>query len=265
MNGWGIFRQTLRDSRRAALAIGIGGALLAIMVTAFYPLFKNFKEINQLLENPFISALVGKVGDYTTPQGFLGSEFFGFMPLFLAFYTVVVGLWIASSDEESGCLDVLLSTPTPRWQVIVQRLLAYGVVYVIILALMLAGFAVIVPLMPDLGLPFYRLAEGMLNLLPMMLLPTALTLLLSTLLRGRNTAAGVAGAIVVGSWFANALADLAPTALKGMQQLSMFYYYDSFDTLNSGLNVGSFVLLMALAIVLAGLSLVTFQRRDLMA
>ena len=50
-----------------------------------------------------------------------------------------------------------------------------------------------------------------------------------------------------------------------MQQLSMFYYYDSFDTLNSGLNVGSFVLLMALAIVLAGLSLVTFQRRDLMA
>jgi ABC-2 type transport system permease protein len=265
MNGWMIFKQTLRDSRRAALAIGIGGALLAMMVTAFYPLFKDFKEINQLLENPVISALVGNVGDYTTPQGFLGSEFFGFMPLFLAFFTVVVGLWIVASDEETGRLDVLLSTPTPRWQVIVQRVLAYGVMYVVILALMLAGFAIIVPLMPDLGLPFYRIAEGMLNLLPMMLLPTALTLLLSTLLRGRNTAAGVAGAIVVASWFANALADLAPQALQAMQRLSVFYYYDSFGTLNDGLNLGSFILLMALATILAGLSLVFFQRRDLMA
>ena len=265
MQGWTIFRQTLRDSRRVALAIGIGGALLAIMVTAFYPLFKDFKEINQLLENPVISALVGNVGDYTTPQGFLGSEFFGFMPLFLAFYTVIVGLAITASDEEAGRLDVLLSTPTPRWRVVVQRVLAYGVVYVIILGLMLAGFALILPFVPDVSLPFYRIAEGILNLLPMLLLPTALTLLLSTVLRGRNTAAGIAGAIVIASWFANALADLAPAALQGMQRLSVFYYYNSFGTLNSGLDVGSFVLLMALATVLAGLSIVFFQRRDLMA
>jgi len=265
MKGWTIFLQTLRDSRRAALAIGIGGALLAIMVTAFYPMFKDFDEINQLLENPLISALVGDVGDYTTPQGFLGSEFFGFMPLFLSFFTVVVGLWITSSDEQAGRLDVLLSTPTPRWQVIVARGLAYGVVYVVILALMLAGFAIILALMPDLGLPFSRIAEGMLNILPMMLLPTALTLLLSTLLRRHGSAGGIAGAIVVASWFANALADLAPQALQGVQRLSIFYYYDSFQTLNSGLDVGNFVLLMGLATVLAGLSIISFQRRDLMA
>lgn len=265
MNGWKIFLRTLRDSRRTALAIGIGGALLAIMVTAFYPLFKNFDQINQLLQNPLISALVGEVGDYTTPQGFLGSEFFGFMPLFLSFFTVVVGLWITASDEEAGRLDVLLSTPTPRWRVIVERGLAYGVIYVVILALMLAGFAIIMALMPDLGLPFSRIAEGMLNLLPMMLLPTALTLLLSTLLRRSGTAAGVAGTIVVASWFANALADLAPQALQGMQRLSIFYYYNAFKTLSYGLDVGNFVLLMGLATVLAGLAIVSFQRRDLMA
>ncbi len=265
MNGWTIFRQTLRDNRRAALWIGFGGAVLAFWVTAFYPMFKDFEGINQFLENPVIKALVGEMGDYTTPQGFLGMEFFGWIPLFMAFYTVAVGLMIAANDEEAGRLDVLLSTPTPRWRVIVQRGLAYGVGYLIILGFFLVAFVPILALMPELDLSFARIAEGILNMLPMLLLPTALTLLLSTLVRGRNTAAGIAGAFIVASWFANALAALAPEALQGVQRLSMFYYYNAFETLSDGLNVGHFALLMALALGLGGLSLIGFQRRDLMA
>jgi len=265
MNGWTIFRQTLRDNRRTALWIGLGGAILAFWVTAFYPMFKDFDEINQFLENPVIKALVGELGDYTTPQGFLGMEFFGWVPLFMAFYTVAVGLMITANDEEAGRLDVLLSTPTPRWRVIVQRGLAYGVVYLVILGFFLASFALIMALMPELDLPFARVAEGVLNILPMLALPTALTLLLSTLLRGRNAAAGVAGAIVIASYFANVLAALAPEALQGVQRLSMFYYYNAFETLSYGLNVGHFALLMGLALGLGALSLLTFQRRDLMA
>lgn len=265
MNGWTIFRQTLRDNRRAALWIGFGGAVLAFWVTAFYPMFKDFEGINQFLENPVIKALVGEMGDYTTPQGFLGMEFFGWIPLFMAFYTVAVGLMIAANDEEAGRLDVLLSTPTPRWRVIVQRSLAYGVGYLIILGFFLVAFVPILALMPELDLSFARIAEGILNMLPMLLLPTALTLLLSTLVRGRNTAAGIAGAFIVASWFANALAALAPEALQGVQRLSMFYYYNAFETLSDGLNVGHFALLMALALGLGGLSLIGFQRRDLMA
>ncbi len=263
MSGLTIFRRTLRDSRKAMLGIGLGGAIMAIWVTALFPTFKGFDEFNQLLESPIIKALVGDVGDYTTPEGFLGSEFFGFMPLFLAFYTVVVGLGIIGSEEVAGRLDVLLSTPVPRWRIILEKFLAYVVVYLAILAVMFLGFVLILALMPEVEIAIGRVGEGVLNLLPALLVMTALPLLLTTLVRGRGTAGAIAGAIIVASWFITALADLAPDVLGTIQYLSMFTYYNSFAVLSRGMQWGDFALLTAATAAMVGLTLFFFQRRDL--
>lgn len=258
-----VLRQALRDQRRAVLAIGISGALLAFWVVAAFPMFKDFEFLNQFLEIPFFSAILGDVGDYTTPQGFIGSEFFGFMPLFLAFYTVYVGLSIFSTDENTGRLDVLLSTPLPRWQLLVEKSLAVIVNYLVVLAVMFAGFVVALALSTDVDISLLRLGEGVLNLLPIMLLMTMLPLLLAVALRRVGHVAGVAGVIIIASWLVTSLSDLAPDVLGRVQALSMFTYYNSYSVLVDGLRLGDLVVLMVISAVMFALSLVLFQRRDL--
>jgi len=257
-----IFRQTLRDSRKAIIGLGLAGALMAIWVTAMFPMMAGLEVFNTLLENPLISALVGDVGDYTTPQGFLGSEFFGFMPLFLAVYIVIVGLNITGADEASGALDVLLGTPVRRWQVIVERLLAQIVAYLLILAMIFAGFVLILTIMPEVEIAISRVGEGVLNMVPIMLVQTTLALLLSNLVRGKGRAGGIAGLIIVASYFVYALADLAPDVLGTVQHFSMFSYYGSYAVLSEGFQWGNSLLLIAAAVVMTGLALVFFERRD---
>ncbi len=258
-----VLWQALRDSRRAILAIGLGGALMAFWVTAMFPMFQDLEFFNQLLESPVFSALFGEVGDYTSPEGFIGSEFFGFMPLFLAFYTVYLGLSVFTTDENTGRLDVLLSTPLPRWRLLVEKMLAVIINYMLVLAMMFAGFVLVLVFVTDIDIALLRLGEGVLNMLPIMLVTTALPLLLATVLRGTGRVAGVAGAIIIGSWLITSLADLAPDALGTVKALSMFTYYNSYRVLVNGLGAGDFVLLLAASGVMFVLSLVLFERRDL--
>ena len=51
--------------------------------------------------------------------------------------------------------------------------------------------------------------------------------------------------------------------LKGIAWLSPFHYYLGSDPLNTGMDWGNAAVLLALSLLLFGLSLVLFQRRDL--
>ena len=257
-----IFKQTLHDSRRAVLAIGIIGALLAIMIVALFPSFSEFEEINAMLDSPIFSALFGEIGDYTTPEGFIGNEFFSFLPLMMAFYSVFVGLQIFSADESRGALDILLSAPIPRWRVVVERLLAYVVSYLGMMLITYAGFVLILMLVPEVQLGLDKVAAAVLNIFPLLLLQTTLTLFVSTLVRGGNKAAGISGGIIIASYFVTALADLAGDALRVVKPLSMFSYYSGYHALKEGFQWGNMGVLITVALGLAVLSVIAFERRD---
>ncbi len=261
-----IFRRTLYDNRRSILWWSVGIGILAFYVTVVFPLISEFEQFNELLESPIFGALFGDMGelDYTTPEGFLGIEFFTWAPLVLAVYAVTFAGSIVGGEEERGTLDILLSTPVPRWQVIVEKSAAFVVALVVILAVATLGIVLAVAITPELEIDASRVMMAMLNMIPTVLLMAALTLFLTTVLRSRGQAGGIAAGIIAASYFINSFADMADSGImKALQKLSFYSYYGPFTVLTRGVQWGNFLLLLAIAAILFGLALFFFQRRDL--
>lgn len=263
-----IFRRALLDARIGILGWGIGLGLLAFgEITLFPTISKAFAGIGEMFESPFYRALLGETADaaaFATPEGYLSVYMLSLVPLYLAVYMVVLGLGVVSNDEERGRLDILLGTPIPRWQVIVEKFVAVIVILVLVLLLNSVGAALGVLLTPEMrDLSMARLAEATLGMLPISLVMGALALFFTSVLRSRSLAIGVTAAIIIGSYFVNNLATIAQDALGTVKLLSFFNYFSPLDTMRTGIAWGEFLLLLVIALALAALSLIAFQRRDL--
>ena len=260
-----VFRRTLRDSRRTIIGWGIGMAVYAMYVIVIFPTIGQFSEIGGILDNPLMKALLGNIdlAEFTSPGGVLGTYFFLFAPLVFAVLAVLYGLNITAGEEDRGTLDLLLSTPLKRWQLILEKFAALVVVLASILGFVLVGFLVGMIITPSLTVNVGDLLLGILNVFPVVLLMAVLTLLLSTVLHSRGTAGGIVAAVVTASYFIFTLSDLMAPPANNMRYASFFTYYGGSSVLIDGVNWGGFLLLTGLTVILLGVSLVTFQRRDI--
>src|SRR5690606_6787908 len=141
------------------------------------------------------------VATLATPEGFLGFGLFGYSLLILSAYAVIAGLNVTANEEDRGILDVTLSLPIPRWRLVIERLLAYSLIVILILAVLYVGMVAVMLTASGITISAARLLEGVFNLLPSTLLVLAVTALAGAALRSRGMAAAVATAFVIISYF----------------------------------------------------------------
>jgi ABC-2 type transport system permease protein len=260
-----VFLKTLRDRRRGFFFWVLGLVLLAVLMAAFFPTIRDMPSIAEymeLLPEELMALFGGDFGDYTTPEGFLNGELFGFMyPLMLLIFTIGFASGAIAGEEQDGTLDLLLSHPVKRWKLVLEKFAALvvsllGIAVFFWLALLIAGAVI------DMGLSPLRLAAVCFSGALLATMFGALGLAVGCA-RGKKTLAmGIAGAIGFVSYIVNALGPMVDW-LEPAQKFSPFYYYNSSDPLSNGLDWGHAALLLGLALVFLAVALVTFQRRDL--
>lgn len=261
-----IFKRTLRDSRNGIIGWGLGIGLMTLLIVTLFPTITQFEGFAQMLESPIYKALLGEAADgaaFLTPEGFIAIYVVAFVPLYMAVYLVILGLNITAGEEERGTIDLLMSTPIPRWQVIVEKFAALTVITALILTInFVCGVAGLL-VTPDLGVSPLRLAEGSLAMLPISMLMAALALILSTVTHSRGLAGGLTGAIIIASYMTTSLSEVATEALGPFKPFSFFTYHHSIQIMREGIQWGDFALLTAITLILVGLAIFFFQRRDL--
>jgi ABC-2 type transport system permease protein len=99
-------------------------------------------------------------------------------------------------------------------------------------------------------LAFFRLAIG------------AVALALGAGTGRRALASGVAAGVGVFGWLINGFAPLV-SALDWLRYLSPFYYYAGHDPLTQGIDAGDLAVLGVVAVALAAVGMLAFERRDL--
>lgn len=264
MNGFGtIFRYRLRRLRGQILGWGIALALFGLFMVQFYDtIAAQQDQLNQMIESfpkEFL-AFFGDIDDFATPSGFLGIEFFSYMPLIVGVFSILIGSGLLVSDEESGRLDLIMAHPVSRTALYWGRSFAFILATAAIMVITWFGLAAPAALgAMDVG--WIEMALPFISLFASLAFFGTFAVLLSLLLPSRRLAAMVGGLLLVTGYFLTALANINPD-LEPAAKLSPLYYYQGGEAMN-GLNVAWIIGLLGVAAFFAVLGWWRFERHDI--
>jgi ABC-2 type transport system permease protein len=235
--------------------IGIAGfaALMVVVVQQ-----TEQKLITLAQSSPFFQSFITKLGGGDTyTNATLMSSLFTFIPLLLmAFAITGASRW--ASDEEDGQLDLVITTPRPRYQVILGRFGALATATIVI-SLLTLGVTAATSALTGIKLDTGNLVGAGLSLIPLGLLVAAIGYLLSGWL---NTAidTGLLSFLLV-IWFVITFIGQDLGWPSGTQKLSAFYYYGT--PILNGVSFGSLLFILVLAAVALVLATVRFAQKDI--
>ena len=262
-----IFRETVRRSWRSAVLLGLTLSVMALYITAVLNDSRIVETFTQMAANlPFLINTLGG-GDaafMATPLGLINYGYYSWLILAVCGYAVYLGVCVTINDEERGALDVLLSAPVTRTQVLIERLLAFAALIALSVLIGHLGLTVTVIFFDSFrqAVDQARLLQGSLNMLPAAWFVLALTAALGAVVRRRSTAATLGGAVVAGSFFVDTFGRNVPD-VDGLRAISFLSYYDSAAVLKNGLQMNNALLLLGIAALLISIAVISFRRRDL--
>jgi ABC-2 type transport system permease protein len=264
---WVVFFETLRRGWRTMLYWGIGIGLIGVFNVIAVPDVNGMKATAEALSKmpPFVLQLVGG-GDITflaSPAGYLNNQYYAIILVIFGIYAIIAGLNITANEEDKGILDVLLSTPVPRWRVVLEKFLAYSVLAAGVIVISTVALFLSLQITPAANIPSTELVEASFSILPGTLLMLAFTALVATLVQRRNHAAAIAVVFLIASWFIDVLGRTVTTSFFNTARVISFYaYYDTEGVFQHGLSLVNIVVPLAATAAMVAGALWAFQRRN---
>ena len=249
----------LSERRRSLLAWGLPLGIMSALVVAIYPsveeaLAKAIREYPAALKEAF------GIGELSTVEQYLEAEMLSLIvPLaagYLAVRSIASGL---SGAAESGRLDVLLSVPVSRRRLVAAGLAATAIelasVLAVTLALTLAG-----SLLAGAGLGLGPALAGFASVWPLALLFAGLGVVVTGWSLRTSVVTGSVAGVLVAMYVADLIGRLDPS-LDWVRYGSVFRYYGR--AIEDGIDPLAFAGVTAVAVALAALGALLFERRDL--
>jgi ABC-2 type transport system permease protein len=258
----GVAALDLRLRRKSLIGYSVGMALYVLMVVALYPSFKDSADLDSFTESsPGLAAAFGISGSLTTPTGWLSANIYAnFFPLILLMMTIGYGAFATAGQERDGHLELVLSLPFSRAQVILQK--------VLVLLLQATIFSLVVFLSSLLGRAFEldvdvsHLASTTVGVALLGVAFGLLALALGARTGNRGEALGIASAIAAASYLVSSMAPLV-SWLEPFRYASLFYWTVGDGQLDAGLSAESVAVLLVVCMALVLAALHAFDRHDL--
>lgn len=248
--------------RKSLVGYSVGMALYVLVVVALYPSFKDATNLDDLMgDSSGLAALFGISGSLTTPTGWLDANIYAnFFPLLTLLLTIGYGAWALAGQEADGHLEMVLSLPFGRAQVIGEKIVALVVqavlFSVVVFASSLAGRAF------DLDVPIGNLAAATLAVALLGIDFGLLALAIGAGTGNRGLALAVASAVAAGSYLLSTMAPLV-SWLDPVKYLSLFYWSVGDQQLELGVTPASLLVLVLVGLACGTAAIEAFKRHDL--
>jgi ABC-2 type transport system permease protein len=252
----------LRLRRKSLIGYSAGMAIYVLMVVALYPSFKDSADLDSFTaSSPGLAAAFGISGSLTSPTGWLSANIYAnFFPLILLMMTVGYGAFCLAGQERDGHLELVMSLPFSRRQVVVQKvvvLLIQATIFSLVVFLSsLAGRAF------DLTVDVSHLASTTLGIAVLGVAFGLLAMALGARTGNRGEALGIASGVAAASYLISSMAPLV-SWLEPLRYASLFYWAVGNGQLDNGLSLGSLAVLLAVSVVFALAAVRLFDRHDL--
>lgn len=267
-----IYGKTVRDSRRAALAVGLVAGLFMFGTGAPYGVAAEFSTIE--LRRAFIAgltalpvALRGLLGEpinLDVMGGFLSWRVGNFLPVMLGLWPVLALSGTLAGEAAKGSLDLLASTPQARRRIALQKLAGHvtAVAFaMLILAVSLWLVGLVFGRLPGDDIPFAA-AVGQVVMYGLMMLGVGGVAFATAPFVGRTRAMAFGLIALFASYLIYSYASLSPL-IDALKPLSFLVWTAGHRPLAGVTDWPSVAFLAAVDVVLLGIGVVAFGRRDL--
>jgi ABC-2 type transport system permease protein len=257
---WILMAHDLGRRWRSILFWGVALGAVGALYVGLYPSMSHFMD-ELLKEAPeTLKRWMGSLGSTMTVEQWVGMKFLNlFIPVALPFLVMSMGARTVAGAEERRGLDLQLSNPLRRWQVILGAVGSMMVSLLGILALTWVLTYIAVPI-AGIDLSPGRLAAALLVLWPFCLLFGTFSLLLSSLVRRSFLAVTIPAVVLVVMYLVESLAQ-SIKSVEPLRVVSLFYYLG--HPIDSAFPWLAWVLMAAGACMLTGGAIAAFSRRDI--
>jgi ABC-2 type transport system permease protein len=256
-----LLRQELLFRRNAIIGWSLGLCFFPLVYIAIYP--SVAEEMAGLADLEIYRALGMNLGTF---PDWVGSILIVFMPLIAAIYALINGTGTLAGEEEDGRLEMIVTLPLARWQIVAAKALAL-VISSMMIFIVVGVVSALVFLSIDSQIET-ELAAGdlfwaVLSAWPLVFAMGMISLFLAAFAPSRRIAATIAAIILVAGYFGNNLAN-STDRLQPLEPLFLFTYLDGTGgAVMAGQQAGDTLILATIGIVAFALALYFFQQRDL--
>lgn len=250
----------LRQRWTTLLWWGIGiGAYLALILSMAPELAAQFSTLN--LEDMAIYQAFG-VTDAISSTAALIAIYVTFIGITIGVYAIIAGTGTLAGEEDAGTLEVMLTLPLPRWQLVLAKAIVLALSIAAILLVSYVGYLLAYPsVAAEVDFTRGELLVSTLESWPLAFVFAMFGMLMGALLPRRGHALGLSLLALLGSYLFNNLADAAEP-LRPLRPYQPFYYNQGGAVLTDGLDWSNVVVLTVVGLVFLLLALVTFARRN---
>jgi ABC-2 type transport system permease protein len=258
-------RRELLDHRRSLVGWCAGVVGYTALIAAIFPSIESSPEFDELIESypEALKALFGisEGGSITSGAGYLDVELFSLMlPLLVLVHAIGAGARAFAGEEDAGRLELVLSYPVRRRDVVLAKGVAVAASVAIVCAAAGLAIALLDPLV-GLDLALGNLVAAITGLAVLGVLHGWLALAVGAAIPSRALAIAIPAGLAAAGYLVNGLHGLAGW-LDPFRFLSPFWLVGSSPLQNGVDALGTLVVAGAAVVaLLAGAVLV--ERRDL--
>jgi len=259
-----VFAKSLRDQRWAVLGWSIAIlALVSVMVALWPAIHDASADLSRLLASmpPAMKAVLGNA-DFTTARGFLSAQLFGVMlPVLIAILGISRGAGLLAGEEERGELTLVLARPVQRRRLFVEKagaaLLTVVVVAAVVFVILFAATRI-----AGMDVAAAELGGGAVGLALLGCLLASLALGIGGV-TGSRTAALVGTVVAAVVFYLAAIFGRMVGSLDWLAGISPWEWSFGSNPLTDGPSLGSALAVVTLGVVVLGIGLWRFDRRDI--
>ena len=259
-----VFAKTLWERRWGIVGWVLGGLALTGFLVALYPVVRDSTGLTELVEQlpeEMLSLMGIDPAFLTTGFGYLQAQMYTLMaPLLILILAIGFGASATAGEEEHGTADLLLTTPTSRRRVVLDKTSAMLVITTIVV-LSFVGVLLVGNVTVDLKLSIWGIFGINLGLILLGMFFGTLAAAIGAWSGRSNLAVAVAGTIAAVAFFIDGMAPLV-SWLRGAQRFMPFYWYQVDSPLRNG-PTSWLLLLVAGSLVFTAAAVGLFRRKDI--
>ncbi|HSG16858.1 MAG TPA: ABC transporter permease subunit [Anaerolineae bacterium] len=256
-----LLAQELRFRRNAIIGWGIGLCFFPVVYVSLYPSVSE--EMQSFADLEIYQAMGVSLG---TLEDWIASTVILFVPILASIYALINGTGTLAGEEEDGRLELIVTLPLPRWQVVTVKAIALSIaLFLILLIVSLASALVFVAIESQIESEMAAgdMLTGLMSTWPLTFAFAMISMFLAAFCSRRRVAALIATALVVISYFGSNLSGMV-SSLEPLEPLFLHTYLNTAgSSLTEGQQTIDLLVLMVVGLAAFALALAFFQRRDI--